>query len=82
MQLLEVFQVFVDKFPLQMLDTYTDMFFFTLFLRLVNDDNLKCRQKVAQIIKKLISRSSKSNQLLETVFKLGGEADVDMSNKK
>jgi len=37
LQLLEVFQTFVDKFPVKLVDTYAELFFFTLFLRLVND---------------------------------------------
>ena len=47
LQLLEVFLVFVERFPVQMLDTYAELFFFTLFLRLVNDESQKCRDKVA-----------------------------------
>jgi len=37
LSLLDVFQTFVDKFPTHLLDNYSELFFFTLFLRLVND---------------------------------------------
>ncbi len=43
LQLLEVFDVLLTKLPPPLLETYTDLFFFTLFLRLVNDNNNNCR---------------------------------------
>jgi len=49
----------------------TELFFFTLFLRLVNDPAEKCRIKVAIVLKKLISKASQQRALLETVFKIG-----------
>ena len=58
LQLLEVFQTFVDRFPVNLLDNYSELFFFTLFLRLVNDPAQKCRDKVAMVLKKLISKTS------------------------
>jgi U3 small nucleolar RNA-associated protein 20 len=39
LQLLAVFQSLIEKLPGQLLESYTDLFFFTLFLRLVNDEN-------------------------------------------
>ena len=48
----------MDKFPVQLLDTYAELFFFTLFLRLVNDPAQKCREKIAIILKKLIGKVS------------------------
>ena len=71
MQLLEVFLVIIEKFPSALLDTYAELFFFTLFLRLVNDPAEKCRIKVADVLKKLISKASQQRALLETVFKIG-----------
>ena len=71
LQLLEVFQTFVDRFPVNLLDNYSELFFFTLFLRLVNDPAQKCRDKVAMVLKKLISKTSLQRSLLETVFKIG-----------
>ena len=61
----------MDKFPAQLLDTYAELFFFTLFLRLVNDPMEKCRVKVALVLKSLIGKASNSRALLETVFKIG-----------
>ena len=58
LQLLEVFLTIVEKFPTNLLDTYAELFFFTLLLRLVNDPAQKCREKVAIILKKLISKVS------------------------
>ena len=58
LQLLEVLQVIVERFPVKLLDTYAELFFFTLFLRLVNDPAQKCREKVALILKKLISKAT------------------------
>lgn len=77
LQLLEVFQVIVDRFPVQLLDNYAELFFFTLFLRLVNDENEKCREKVAVVLKKLIGKVSKSRQLLESAFKIGQQSSEE-----
>lgn len=74
LQLLDVFQIIMEKFPVQLLDTYAELFFFTLFLRLVNDPSEKCRVKVALVLRKLISKASQSRRLLETVFKIGAQS--------
>jgi U3 small nucleolar RNA-associated protein 20 len=39
MQLLDVFGVLMDKFPIQVIDTYSELIFLTMFLRVVNDPN-------------------------------------------
>jgi hypothetical protein len=70
LQLLDTLHTLVDKFPQQLLDRFTELFFFTLFLRLVNDEELKCRQKVVQVLSKIIAKTALSRQLIETVFKM------------
>ena len=67
----------MERFPVALLDKYAELFFFTLFLRLVNDPAEKCREKVAVILKKLIGKASQSRTLLETVFKIGGNGDAE-----
>lgn len=82
MQLLEVFQTFVDRFPVNLLDTYAELFFFTLFLRLVNDPMQKCRDKVALVLKRLICKTSHVRALLETCFKIGAQAEESRQSEK
>ena len=82
LQLLEVFQTFVDKFPVSLIDTYAELFFFTLFLRLVNDPVAKCRDKVALVLKHLIGKTSHVRALLETCFKIGAESSADAGEKQ
>jgi len=65
-----------------LLDKYTDLFFFTLFLRLVNDSNPKVRTKVTQVLCKLVRKTSNAKQLIETVFKMGAEEDNDASKRE
>ena len=60
-----------------MLDNYTDLFFFTLFLRLINDDNNECRIKVTNCLKKLVKKTSKPRVLMQTVLKIGQNVDED-----
>jgi hypothetical protein len=68
---LEVFRILIEKLPQPLLDTYTDLFFFSLFLRLANDDKDSCRQKITFCLKKLLKKTSKPRVLLQTVFQLG-----------
>ena len=82
MQLLDVFMILIERFPPQLLDTYTDLFFFALFLRLVNDDISKCRDKVQVVLKKLVSKASQPRQLIETVFKMGQQEDISSEKKE
>ena len=82
LQLLDVLQIFFEKFPKNLLDNYSELFFFTLFLRLVNDPAQKCREKIATVLKKLISRVSSQRQLLETVFKIGDNPADDEGKDK
>jgi len=60
-----------------LLDNYTDLFFFTLFLRLINDDSNECRIKVTNCLKKLVKKTSKSRTLMQTVLKIGQNEDAD-----
>ena len=65
-----------------MVDTYGELIFLTLFLRVVNDPNLKCRDKVAQVLIKLIQKTSLHRKLLETVFRIGDqEGNVDQAKQ-
>jgi hypothetical protein len=44
LQLLETMSTLIERFPAKLLDNYTEMFFLSLFLRVVNDDDSKCRE--------------------------------------
>lgn len=72
LQLLEVLSTLVDKFPRELLDKYAEMFFFTLMLRSINDQNSQCREKVAVVIKRMLKNisQSKAMTLLNTVLQM------------
>ena len=71
MQLLDVFQTLIERFPQQLLDNYNEIFFFAFFLRLVNDDISKCRDKVQVVLRKLVAKTSQPKKLIETIFTMG-----------
>ena len=81
MQLLDVFQTLIERFPQQLLDNYNELFFFALFLRLVNDDASKCRDKIQTVLRRLVAKTSQPNKLIETVFMMGQQEEMS-SNKK
>ena len=75
LQLLDTLQTLVEKFPQKLLDTFTELFFFTLFLRMVNDDEPKCRAKIVSVMSKIAQKTALSRQLIETVFKMQLKAE-------
>ena len=54
--------------------------FLTLFLRLVNENSTKCREKVTTVIRKLVSKSN-SGKLIEAVFQMENENLVLVNGK-
>lgn len=70
LQLLDTLHTLVEKFPQKLLDQFTELFFFTLFLRAVNEEDAKCRAKVVSVMSKIASKTALSRQLVETVFKM------------
>lgn len=54
LQLLDVINSLVERFPRELTDQYAELIFFTLLLRTVNESNAKCRERVLSVIKKLI----------------------------
>jgi hypothetical protein len=53
--------------PSEKLEVWTDLMFLTLFLRLVNENSTKCREKVTLVLRKLITKSN-TGKLIEGVF--------------
>ena len=72
MQLLEVINSLVERFPRELLDQYAELLFFTLVLRTVNETNVKCREKVGMVIKRIIMKCSqaKNKTLFNTVLQM------------
>jgi len=58
MQLLDNFAIVIDKFPKELLDKHAELFFLTFFLRMINDQSAKCREKVVLVQKKLLQKTS------------------------
>ena len=79
MQLLEVLHTLVDKMPLPKLETYADLVFLTLFVRLVNEDSTKCREKCSVVIGVLVGKSSK--RFVDTVLQMESDSAVLVNGK-
>ena len=80
LQLLDVLKSLFEKLPGNILDLYCELLFFTLLLRVVNDENAECRTKAQKVLQTL-SFSSKINHqkiktLLNTVLKMGSTDDA------
>lgn len=80
LQLLDTLQVFIEKMPAGKLEVWTDLMFLTLFLRLVNENSTKCREKVTLVLRKLISKSN-SGKLIEAVFQMDNENLILVNGK-
>jgi hypothetical protein len=72
--------VLIERMPIDKLETWTDLMFLTLFLRLVNENSTKCREKVTIVIRKLISKSN-SGKLIEAVFQMENENLILVNGK-
>ena len=72
LQVLEVLQSLVERFPRELTDQYAEMIFFTLVLRVVNESNQKVREKVCGVIKRLMVKASqaKVKTLFNTVMQM------------
>lgn len=80
LQLLDTLQVLIERMPVGKLEAWTDLMFLTLFLRLVNENSTKCREKVTLVIRKLISKSN-SGKLIEAVFQMENENLILVNGK-
>ncbi|TNV87999.1 hypothetical protein FGO68_gene14880 [Halteria grandinella] len=69
MQVLDVVNSLIERFPKELLDQYAELIFFTLVLRSVNESNPKVRERVLQVIKRLTAKCSpaKAKTLFNTV---------------
>jgi len=44
----------MERFPAQVIESYCELIFFALVIRVVNDDSAECRQQVHVVLKKLL----------------------------
>jgi len=84
LQLLQVLITLMERFPAQVIESYCELIFFALVIRVVNDDSSECRQQVHIVLKKLLYggkiSQSKIKTLLNTVLKLKSQ-DSDTPKK-
>jgi hypothetical protein len=75
---LDVLHLLAEKFPVEILDHYAELLFFTLVLRSANEVHKDCKARVSDVIKKLIQKVSppKAKTLFNTVCKMGSEDPV------
>ena len=78
-QLLETLQVIVDKMPEQKLEGWSDLIFLTLFLRLVNESQTKCREIVTEVLRKQLKKTKK--RYVDTIFQMKDSSEA-MTNGK
>lgn len=77
--MLETLGHLIDKMPLQKLEGYSEVIFLTLFLRLANESDNKCRTLVSSTIRKLVAKSKKN--FSETVLAMSGDSPVLTNGK-
>jgi hypothetical protein len=65
--------------PLQKLEVYSEVIFLTLFLRLANESDSKCRDLVSIAIKKLVAKSKKN--FSEIVLAMSSDSAVLTNGK-
>jgi U3 small nucleolar RNA-associated protein 20 len=74
-QLLTILKSLIEKFPKEIVDLYCELIFFTLLLRVVNDETTECRLKIQEVMKVLIITEkvtqSKIKNMLKTVLMMG-----------
>ena len=72
LQLLSILKTLLEKFPKEIVDLYCELTFFTLLLRVVNDDSTECRVEIQEVMRSLICNDkvsqSKMKNLLKTVL--------------
>ena len=73
--LLTTLQTLIERFPPQVVELYGELLFFTLLLRVVNDENSDCRDMVLKVMRTLVTcdklSQSKIKTMLNTVLKMG-----------
>jgi hypothetical protein len=79
LQLLETLGNLIDKMPVTKLENYSEVIFLTLFLRLANESDSKCRTLVSQTIRKLVAKSKKN--FSETVLAMSSDSAVLINGK-
>eukprot|EP00978_Attheya_sp_CCMP212_P026914 scaffold89414_cov49-Attheya_sp.AAC.2 len=80
---LELLSTVIQKFPLEVLEEHTQLFFLPLVLQLVNDDSKQCREVVSGCLSDLLGRlSADTLQILYDYasrwFKPDGEANREL----
>lgn len=73
--LLVTLQTLIEKFPAQIVELYGELLFFTLLLRVVNDESADCRSQVLKVMRTLCTcgklSQSKIKTMLNTVLQMG-----------
>lgn len=46
------------------------MFFLSLFLRIVNEDDSKCREQIVKVMSKIATKTYLSRQLIDSLFQM------------
>lgn len=83
LQVLDVLNSLIERFPKELLDHYAELIFFTLVLRTVNESNPKVRERVLQVTKRLTGKCSpaKAKTLFNTVLLMQTHDQEDTSKR-
>jgi len=85
LSLLTTLLTLFQKLPEAVIDLYGELFFFTILLRTVNEENKDVRTKASEVLQALVSSgkvgSPKIKQILNSVFKMGASDSEDLIKK-
>lgn len=66
--MLATLQTLIERFPPQIVELYGELLFFTLLLRVVNDENADCRDQVLKVLRALITCNKLSQSKIKTML--------------
>lgn len=58
-QVLETLRLIIERFPLEVLDNFSELLFFSFTLRLANDKSPEVKKATFEVLKKLLVRTEK-----------------------
>lgn len=69
-QVLETLKLIIERFPLEVLDNFAELLFFSFALRLANDRSAEVKRVTFEVLKKLLNRTEKWPQMLTNVLSI------------
>jgi len=67
---LETLKLVIERFPLEVLDNFAELLFFSFALRLANDRSAEVKKTTFEVLKKLLQRTERWPQMLSNVLSI------------